>query len=140
MSVFSVDNVRFSPLICYENIFPEISRNKVLNGSGFLVTITNDSWYGKSFGPYQHFAHNVMRAIENSRCIVQASTTGITGVVYPDGRVLEFSAPDGKKLFVPGTFSSEVYVENRSTFYTRFGELSMALACLILTGAIICRD
>ena len=48
------DGPSFVPLICYEAIFP----GDVL-GEGprpdFLLNVTNDGWFGRTTGPYQHF-------------------------------------------------------------------------------------
>jgi apolipoprotein N-acyltransferase len=77
----------FSPLICYEVIFPG-----GVTGHGkrpeWLVNITNDAWYGDSPGPRQHFAMAEFRAIEEGVPVVRAANTGISGVIDPVGRVI----------------------------------------------------
>lgn len=77
----------FSPLICYEVIFPDQVTGKP--HPQWIVNVTNDGWYGDSAGPYQHFAQTRLRAIEEGVPVVRSANTGISGVIDPYGRVLE---------------------------------------------------
>lgn len=82
--------VPFSPLICYEAIFPDnvIDKN---TPPQLLVNLTNDGWYGYSSGPFQHFESARLRAIEQGMPLIRAANTGISGVVDPYGRVITHS-------------------------------------------------
>jgi apolipoprotein N-acyltransferase len=76
----------FSPLICYEAIFPgQVSDPD--QRPEWLLNLTNDAWYGISTGPYQHFEQARLRAVEEGLALVRVANTGITGVVDPYGRV-----------------------------------------------------
>ncbi|MBI3513407.1 MAG: apolipoprotein N-acyltransferase, partial [Proteobacteria bacterium] len=75
-----------SPLICYEVIFP----GAVIDDADrpeWILNLTNDAWYGRSSGPYQHFASAIMRAVEQGMPVVRVAQTGISGVIDPYGRV-----------------------------------------------------
>jgi apolipoprotein N-acyltransferase len=123
-------DLKFGTPICYEVIFPNLVRRFTKAGADFLVTITNDGWYGRSSAPYQHFANAVLRAVENRRFLLRAATTGISGVIDPYGRVLARSEI-GVKTFLAET----VTPSSALTFYARFGDV-FSWACLTI-GALL---
>jgi apolipoprotein N-acyltransferase len=114
--------------ICFEIIFPGLSRSLVKNGAGVLVNLTNDAWFGKSGAAYQHFSMAVFRAVENRRSLVRSANTGISGFVDPAGRILARTA-----LFEDAVVDRPVPVVSETSMYTRTGDL-LPLACLILLG------
>ncbi len=86
--VFRTSCGNFSCGICFESIFPRIYRRFVRNGAEFFVNITEDSWFGRTPGPYQHFSMARMRAVEYRRYMLRCGNTGITGIIDPYGRVI----------------------------------------------------
>lgn len=119
----SFEGSKFGSPICYEVIFPSLVRAFTKKGAQFLVTITNDGWYGKSPAPYQHFLIAVFRAVENRRFLLRAATTGISGFVDPYGRVLSRS-----ELMTQTYLTGEVIPTNKLSFYTRYGDILPALS------------
>lgn len=55
----------------------------------YILTVTNDAWYGDSPGPYQHFTQARFRAIENKLPVIRSANTGISGIIDPYGRVVQ---------------------------------------------------
>jgi len=79
----------FSPLICYEVIFPDDVIAKHTAPPVWIVNVTNDGWYGDSAGPHQHFAQTRLRAIEEGLPVIRAANTGISGIIDSYGRVID---------------------------------------------------
>ncbi|MBK5912534.1 apolipoprotein N-acyltransferase [Rhodothalassium salexigens] len=75
----------FSPLVCYEGIFPG---QVVAPGPRpqWLLNVSNDGWFGSSWGPYQHLALARMRAVEEGLPMVRAAGRGISAIIDPYGR------------------------------------------------------
>lgn len=84
------EGIKFSPAICYEIIFPD-AVTPPNEKPDFILTVTNDGWYGKSAGPYQHFVQSSFRAVEEGVPVVRAANTGISGAIDPTGKILEMS-------------------------------------------------
>jgi apolipoprotein N-acyltransferase len=75
------------PLICYESIFADEVR--ISNSEAdIMINVTNDAWYGKSSGPYQHFEISRIRSVENGLPMVRAANNGISAIIDPVGRTL----------------------------------------------------
>ena len=133
-TVFPVGTARLGALICYEVIFPELTRRAAAAGATVMATITNDAWYGRSAAPYQHFDMVVFRAVENRIPFARAANTGISGFIDAGGRVL--SASD---LFVPAARAAALAPRTRTTFYTRYGDV-FAWLCVGATAALLARE
>jgi apolipoprotein N-acyltransferase len=127
-TVFQAPEGRFGVLICYEGIFPALTRRFVDGGADFLVNITNDAWYGRTAAPYQHLVQASFRAIENRVPLVRAANTGISAVIDPDGRI-RWQSP----LFEMLWHVEEIRWTGIRTFYTRFGDVFVWL-CVVVTA------
>lgn len=78
----------FSPLVCYEMIFP----NKVINKSSkpeFLFNVSNDTFYGISSGPYQHFGIAKAQAIATGLPVVRVGNYGISAIINKNGKIID---------------------------------------------------
>ena len=127
MVVFSLPEGKFAVLICFEVIFPELSRKALLEGADFMVTITNDAWFGRTSAPYQHLVQVVFRAVENRVWFARAANTGVSAFIDPWGRILKAS-----DLFRREVLFDEVGIrEAPLTFYTKRGDL-FAEGCTLL--------
>ena len=120
-------NARLGVLICYEAIFPDLSRKTVKNGSTVLINITNDAWYGRTSAPYQHFSMAVFRAVENRRALVRSANTGFSGFIDPVGRIGNHT-----ELFEDAVLTENVPLLSTLSFYTRFGDV-FALGCIAVS-------
>ena len=130
--------VPFSVLICFEDLFADLSRQYVLRGSKLLVNITNDAWFKKTSSPFQHLQASVFRAVENRVHVIRAANTGISGIINPSGRI-ESVIKDGKgePRFVSGTVTGEIRLLKQSgSIYSRYGEIFVILCC-ILAGLFV---
>ncbi len=125
--VLSLNGEKVGILICFEIIFPELSRLMVKNGAQLLVNITNDAWFGTSSAPYQHLSMGVLRAVENHRAVARAANTGISAFVDPVGRIL-----DKTPLFEEAVRIRSLPVMDQETFYTHYGDL-FAIGCVLIS-------
>ena len=87
-TIFLRDLPSFSPLVCYEVIFPWMATDPQ-HRPDWLVNTTNDGWYRDSPGPYQHLAAAQMRAIEQGLPLIRAANNGVSAVIDPYGRITE---------------------------------------------------
>lgn len=119
--------VKFGVLICYEVIFPDLVRHMAAAGAEFLVTITNDAWFGDSSAPAQHFSMVVFRSVENHRAFARAANTGISGFIDPFGRIIKASP-----IFMQTALQATITVRQQQTFYSRYGDV-FAYGCMIIS-------
>ncbi len=129
--IFETPKGRFGTVICYEIIFPGLVRKFVKGGAEFIVTITNDAWFGKTSAPYQHFSMAVLRAVENRVPVARAANTGVSGFIDSRGRILKASG-----IFEEGIHNGDIRIVTEKTFYTRHGDI-FAYICLGLTIVIV---
>ncbi len=108
---------KFSCLICFESIFPRISRRFVRGGAEFLVNITEDCWFGRTAGPYQHANQAILRAIEYGTTVVRCGNTGISYFVNPRGETRDVT-----EIFTQKVIVSKIPLRKRLTFYARYGD------------------
>jgi apolipoprotein N-acyltransferase len=124
--------IRIAPLICYEDLMPDLSHKFVKETrANILVNLTNDAWYGKSVGPWQHARLAQSRAIETRRSLLRVTNTGVTSLVNAKGEMIQ-SLP----MFVPEVLTTEVDILGGETYYVRYGDW-FAWSMTIIAAAIL---
>jgi len=124
---------RFGVLICFEDIFPQISREFVRKGADFLINITNDAWFGDTSSPYQHLSASVFRAVENGVYLVRAANTGVSGFITPEGRIYPLlDKTRGEQTFISGYLTQDITIfPKQNNLYTQWGDW-FVLTCLVV--------
>lgn len=122
----------FSPLICYEAIFPsEVTDKK--DRPAWMVNVTNDGWYGMSAGPYQHMAITRLRAIEEGLPLVRAANTGISAIIDPVGRTVARLG-----LGAQGQLDGILPAPLPPTLYAAAGDKVFFVLLLVIAGVGLC--
>ena len=130
-TVFSGPPAPFGVVICYEGIFPELVREFVKGGARLIVNMTNDAWFGRTSGPWQHLAMYPFRAVEHRVAVVRAANTGISAFIAPTGKIVR-RVP----LYERTTATERVPLRTRDTLYSRFGDW-LAYLSLAVSGALL---
>ena len=122
------------PLICYEAIFPEISRAHARKKADFFINLTNDAWFGVSSAPYQHLVMSSFRAIENRRPLIRAANTGFSAIINKRGEFIRKG-----DLFCEEVLTGEIEKNSTSrTFYSVYGDILVYLLILMCLINIFC--
>ena len=112
------------PMVCYESIFPDEIASRIEAQPlrpGLLLNVTNDTWFGKTPGPYQHFAQARLRAVEQGLPLIRSANTGISAIVDPYGRAL-----GALPLGVEGVLDGFLPKALPPTFFSRHSRLGAA--------------
>jgi apolipoprotein N-acyltransferase len=142
-TLFEVSGARFGTPVCWENMFPDFFRRFVKEGANFMVSVTNEGFFGRSPAPYyQSLAINVFRAVENRVAIVRVATTGVSCVIHPNGDIVErIMDGNGKDLSVSGFLVRDIPLSNKKTFYTLHGDLfayaSIGVAAMMISISLL---
>jgi apolipoprotein N-acyltransferase len=126
-TLFAEKGARLGVLICYESVFPNLTRLEVNKGADVLVNITNDAWYGDSSAPYQALAMAAMRSVETKTPMIRTANTGVSAIIRPSGEIT-----DRTPLFKRGTEIEDVSWRPVRTVYTAVGDVFSEI-CLVLT-------
>jgi apolipoprotein N-acyltransferase len=96
-----------------------------------IVNMTNDAWFGRTDGPWQHLAMYPFRAVEHRTAVVRAANTGVSALIAPSGQIVRRLA-----LYHRDTMSEALPLREGSTLYSRFGEWLAYLAFAVGATAL----
>lgn len=122
----SGDSVKIGPLVCYESVYEQFVTEFVNKGANLISVVTNDSWYGKSSGPYQHKEFAVLRAVENRRSVIRCANGGISCVINQSG-ITEAET----RLFTKNVLVADVSLNEEKTFYTKHPYILTGISSVI---------
>ncbi len=139
-------------LVCYEDVFPQLGRDFARRGADFLAVLTNDAWYGREAGAYQHAAHSVMQAVSLGVPVVRCGNAGWSGTINPLGHMAAMT-DDGREdgsIYFRGQKTFDVFGWRRTdadgnalapaggrTFYARHGDWFVSLGGLLFLSAYL---
>ena len=83
-------------MICFESIFYYKHINKNICQSNLVLQISNDSWFGKWYGPQQHLANSLLRSVEFGKTLVRSTPSGISAIIDKKGNIIESISNDKK--------------------------------------------
>ena len=135
--------VKISPLICFEDTFPDAARESAEDDVDLLVNLTNDGWFQESAEQRQHLANAVFRAVENGLPLLRAANNGVTCLIDRHGRLTKVFRDARGSEYGPGAFTATVPLlsstEKRGpTFYHRHGDW-FGWGCVGLTILLLSR-
>ena len=120
---------RLAPFICYEVVYPDLVADWMPDAD-FLITISNDAWFGRSIGPLQHLEMARMRALEHGRYMLRATGNGVSAIIDHRGQITARSEQFERQIL-----SGQAQAMTGSTPYSHSGNspiLVLALLCCLL--------
>ncbi|MCK5817376.1 MAG: hypothetical protein KAH15_05180, partial [Candidatus Marinimicrobia bacterium] len=126
------DSIAFTPMVCYDSVFPHTVRSFSAQGSKYNILITNDIWFGRSVGPYQHAAISILRAVETRRPLIRSANAGISMFIDEKGRVI-----DHLPLYTCGILDCSLSAGIHDSAYVKTGNLfGISMSVIMLLGMI----
>jgi apolipoprotein N-acyltransferase len=137
-TLFQIPGGVFGTPICWENTFPDLFRRFVRDGAQFMVSVTNEGFFGSTAAPHQTLAMNVFRAVENRVAIARAATTGVSAFISPKGEVLDrIRDGNGKDVFVSGVLVGDLPLAHRKAVYTTYGDVFAHIATGVAVASVL---
>ena len=113
----NANGYQLASAICYEIAFHEQVRKSLTVNSDFILTLSNDTWFGDSIGPHQHLEIARMRALENAKPLLRSTNTGLTAVIDYKGKIVA-QIPQFETQVLRATINTT----QGQTPYTRWGD------------------
>lgn len=123
--VFTVNNLKVAPVICYESVFGEYVTDYINQGAQAIFIVTNDAWWGNTDGHKQHLYYASMRAIENRKSIARSANTGISCFINQRGDIQQATT-----YGTTTAINQDVFFNSKKTIYTYLGDFIGVLAIL----------
>ena len=125
INLIRLGEIYIAPSICYEIAFSNLIRKSAI-GSTLLVTISNDSWFGSSIGPYQHLEIAQNRAIEHQKGLIRSTNSGISAIIDKKGRIIKKQG-----FFEEKSLNSQVYSNKGTTPFAQYGNIPIYFYLII---------
>ena len=126
INTINAGNIRVSASICYEIAFSDLIRKTALE-SNLLVTISNDTWFGSSYGPIQHLEIAQNRALEHKKALLRSTNSGISAFISRNGEIIEKQGYFEDKLL-----KKEINLYAGETFYAKYGNLPLFIILSVI--------
>ena len=132
LSFLELNNkVKLLPLICYEVIFPNITKLSE-NNHDLIINITNDAWFGSSRGPYQHLELAKIRTVLEGKYMLRVANTGISAIIDHNGNIVEKI-----NLGNSGVIDKKLVLYKKNTLYNKLGDSIFYALLLVLILILI---
>ncbi|GAA2806911.1 apolipoprotein N-acyltransferase [Saccharopolyspora taberi] len=118
--------------MCYDVAYDNVFAGAAQEGATLLAVPTNNAWYGHSEMSYQQLAMSQLRAVEHSRSVVVAATSGVSAIVRPDGSIVQQTGQ-----FTAQNLTGEVPLRSNTTLATRLGSAPMWAFAALGAGAVL---
>ncbi len=116
-TIFTTDDLKIAPSICYESIYGDFMSNYMRNGANMMAIITNDGWWGNTPGYHQHNSYAKLRAIEFRKSIARSANTGISGFFDQKGDEIIQT-----EYWKEDVISYTIQLNNEHTVYADWGD------------------
>lgn len=124
------------PLICYEDIYPQLARSDALAGADLLAVLTNNGWFGEGGAAEQHAAHSVLRAVETRRPVLRCGNGGWSGWIDEFGNVRAVLTDEAHGIFFRGTRTLELSRDarwvGRNSYYVEHGDWFVVVCAVVV--------
>ncbi len=127
-------NHRIATAICYEIVYPDLVSDMAREAE-VILTLSNDAWFGASWGPLQHLEMAQMRALETGRYVIRATNNGVSAIISNDGQLQHKSAQ-----FVQEVLRGKIIPMGGMTPFMHWGSMLMVGFCALLIGLSCARN
>ena len=132
--LFDIEGFNVLGMICFDVAFPLSFLDETRNAD-FIINVSNDTWFGSSYGPYQHLQIVRARALESNKWILRGTSDGISTIVDNKGTIVELLSKG-----IRGSLSGKVYKVDDPSYFNKIGYLIIPLLSIfVFIVAIILR-